>query len=248
MATAGAGRGPGPERAWLPEIPPPGAEAVLAPAESAHLVRSRRLREGAPVALFDGRGGSALGRLVRADPAEARVLVEGPQPDREPARAFDLAVSPPDGTRADDVVLALAELGARRLVWLLAERTPAGRGEGVRRRGPRFDRLVREAAKVNGRSRFLEVLEPRRFPDLVRARASDAVVLDPDAALPPLPALLPPAGPLPIVLVGPEGGFSDAEVEGARAAGARRARLGATALRTDTAAIAAAAVLAVAAS
>ena len=240
MATAGDSRGPGPERAFAPALPPAGGEVVLGPEESHHLVRVRRARADDVVVLFDGLGGTVRGRLREAAPRRAVVAVEAPYPDREPPRPVVLAVSLPEPGRADDLVASLAELGVGRLVPLVAARTPRGREALPDRRRARWERLCREAAKVNGRSRLLEVAAATPLA-AVLAAAPAACLLDPDPAAPRLASLLAAEGPLPWLLVGPEGGFTDAEVAAARAAGARRARLGTVALRTGTAALAAAA-------
>jgi 16S rRNA (uracil1498-N3)-methyltransferase len=238
MATAGDGPGPGPERAHLDPLPA-GGPATLGAAESRHLVRVRRAAVGDPVVLFDGRGSTRIGRLLVADGRRAEVLVLGPYPDREPARPLTLAVSLPEPSRADAMVAQLAELGVARLLALVADRTPPGRADLAARRAERWGRLLLEAAKVSGRSRLLEVGEPIRFP---AALAGPAVLLDPDPAAPPLRVALPALGPLPALLVGPEGGFTEEERRLAAAAGAPRASLGRTALRIETAAVAAASV------
>lgn len=240
MATAGDRRGPGPERAFAPALGATLGDVVLSPEESHHLVRVRRVRQGEPVVLFDGVGGSVLGRLAEAVPGRAVVTVEGPYPDRAPPRALVLAVSLPDPGRADDLVAVLAELGVARLVPLQAARTPRGRAALPARRRERWGRLCREAAKVSGCSRLLEIAEPRDL-DEVLAAAPAVCLLDPDPAVPRLGAILPATGDLPWLLVGPEGGFDPDEVRRAEAAGALRVRLGTVALRTGTAAMAAAA-------
>jgi len=241
VATAGDRRGPGPERAYAPDLPSGVGEVVLSPEESHHLVRVRRVRPEDPVVLFDGAGGSVLGQLVEAVPGRAVVAVEGPYPDREPTRPLVLAVSLPEPGRSDDLVASLAELGVARLVPLLAARTPRGRDALPARRRERWGRIAREAAKVNGCSRLLRIEPVARF-DAVVAEAPAACVLDPDPEVPRLASVLPAHGDLPWLLVGPEGGFTDDEVASAERAGALRVRLGPLALRTSTAAIAAAAL------
>lgn len=241
MATAGGGRGPGPERAFCASLPLAG-EVTLDPEESAHLVRVRRVGAGEPVVLFDGRGATRLARLLVAEPRGARLVLEGDAPDREPARALVVAASIPEPTRADVLVEGLAWLGVTRWVPLVCARTPAGRVELVLRRHERWGRLAREAAKGNGRSRLLEVAAPCRLGDLLGAAPSEGfVMLDPDPAAPPLLSLLARSGPRPWLLVGPEGGFLPSEMQAAFTAGARVATLGATALRVEQAALAAAA-------
>lgn len=239
MATAGGARGSGPERAYCaPDLPVTG-RVVLDPEESAHLVRSRRVRPGETVVLFDGRNATRRGRLLEAAPRAAVVEIEGDYPDRRPARALRLAVSLPEGGRADRMVAALAELGVAEFAALQCTRTPPGRKRLVDRRAERWARLAREAAKVNGCSRLLAVGVPLQFEEAI---AAGAVLLDPDPAAPALAASLGDDPSPPWILVGPEGGFTQEEVQAALTVGARTARLGDVALRTDTAAVAAAAV------
>lgn len=240
MATAGDARGPGPERAFAPVLPAGGGEVILSAEESHHLVRVRRVGVDDPVVLFDGAGGSVLGRLAEAVPGRAVVAVREPYPDRVPARPLVLAVSLPEPGRADDLVARLAELGVARLVPLTAARTPRGREALPARRQERWQRLSREAAKVNGCSRLLEISRPLVL-EAALAEAEAACLLDPDPRVPRLASVLPAQGTLPWLLVGPEGGFTGDEVRAAESAGALRVRLGSVALRTGTAAIAAAA-------
>lgn len=242
MATHGAARGPGPERAWHAALPLVGP-VTLDPQESAHLVRVRRVQVGDDVVLFDGRGATRRARLVDADPRAAGLVVEGDAPDREPGRALTLAVSLPEPGRADDLVQALAWLGVARLVPLVCERTPRGRADLARARAARWERLAREAAKGNGRSRLLEIEAPRPFADLAAHPPPEGVVvLDPDPTAPRLLERLPPGAPLPWLAIGPEGGFTLAELTAARGAGAPVVHLTATALRVELAALAAAAI------
>lgn len=238
MATAGAGRGVGPERAHAPDLPGEG-EVVLTSEESRHLVRVRRLRGGDAVVLFDGRGRSAVGTLVAADARAARVRIDGPYPDREPARAVHLAVSLPEPPRADRLVSVLAEMGVARLTPLRCARTHPRRAEMAQERGERWMRLAVEAAKVNGRARLLEITEPLAF---AAALSEPAIVLDPDPAAPLLPTFLPERGPLPCLLIGPEGGLTTEELGLAAEKRVRIARLGAPVLRVENASLAAAAI------
>jgi 16S rRNA (uracil1498-N3)-methyltransferase len=238
MATAGGGRGPGPERAYASPLPDRGL-VTLSAEESAHLVRSRRAAAGDAVVLFDGRGASRAGRVAAADPRAAVVEVLGPAPDREPGRRVTLAVSLPEAGRTDDLVSVLAELGVAVLIPLSCARTPAGRLDRLDRRRERWARLAREAAKVSGRSRLLEVADAR---DLASLPGPGTVLLDPDPARPSLAEALRPDAKDPVLAVGPEGGFTEAEVDALLARGGRAARLTVTALRTEVAAAAAAAV------
>lgn len=238
MATAGASRGSGPERAYASVLPATG-EVRLDPEESSHLVRARRVRVGEAVVLFDGQGGSRLGRLADANAKAALVHIDGDYPDRRPSRVLRLAVALPEMGRADRMVQALAELGVAELAPLVTVRSAPGRAGQAERRAPRWAKLAREACKVNGCARALELRPALPFED---ALVQGAVLLDPDPAAAPLLEVLGAAGESAWLLVGPEGGFTEAELGSAREGSAPVARLGATALRVETAAIAAAAI------
>lgn len=238
MATAGAGRGPGPERVFARPLPA-GGEVVLDEAESAHLVRARRARVGDPLVLFDGEGVARRGRLRVADARAARVAIEGEAPDRAPGRVVRLAVALPEMGRADRMVAMLAELGVAELAPLLAARSDPRRAGQAARRAPRWARLAREACKVNGCARALRLAPALALEE---ALARGALLLDPDPAAPPLGGVLAAVRGEGWLLVGPEGGFGAQELEAARAAGVPVARLGRPALRVETAAVAAAAV------
>lgn len=242
MATAGAARGAGPERAYASPLPEHG-RVVLDADETHHLVRARRVAVGDAVVLFDGRGGSRHARLVAVRGAAAALDVDGPAPDREPARRVVVATAWPDGARADDLVATLAELGVAEVVPIRSARANDDPAPRVERRRERFDRLVREAAKVNGRSRLLVVATACRLDAVLAATVgSRRVLLDTAPGLLPLAAAVGDATTV-VLLVGPEGGFTEDEVAMATAAGATPASLGACALRTETAGIAAAALV-----
>ena len=152
-------------------------------------------------------------------------------------------MSLPEPSRAHLLVEDLALLAVARLVPLHSARTPPGRRDLPARRASRWERIGREALKVNGASRVLEITAPLSLAAVLSgAREVRPCLLDPDPGAPPLSAAIPAEGPLPWLLVGPEGGFTEEEVRAAEAAGALRVRLGTTALRTEGAARAAAAV------
>ncbi len=242
MSTAGDRAGAGPERAYGAPLPPPGGELLLDRDESAHLVRVRRVAAGEEVVVFDGCGGLVRATLCEADPRGARVRVLAPYPARAPVRPVEVRASLPEPARADDLVATLAELGVVRLVAIRCARTPEGRGDLLRRREARFARAAREALKVNGVARPLEIVPTERaFAD---ALEGVGWLLDTAPDCPPLGPPAVEAGPgLRVLWVGPEGGFTDGERALARAAGIPFASLGGAVLRASTAAAVAAAVL-----
>jgi 16S rRNA (uracil1498-N3)-methyltransferase len=126
-----------------------------------------------------------------------------------------------------------AELGASRLTVVATERTQSFRArDGLL---PRLERIVREAAKQAGAARFTSVAGPVAFAEALSADASARLLVDPSGEA--FPARLP-AGTA-ALLVGPEGGFTDAERAAARESGWLTVALPAGVVRAETAAVAA---------
>lgn len=252
MATRADGRGAGPERAFCRPLPTSGT-VRLSPDESRHLVRARRVRVGDEVVLFDGEGVSVRGRLASEGDREGRAAVDvaGPGPARIPRRDIAVAAAFPGAGRADDLVALLAEVGVSVLVPLATERAEVDPAEVLSRRRERFLRLTVEAAKVNGCARTMAILDPLSVADVAAAERAGqssvsgsghrAILLDTDPALPSLGEVLR-SRPKPLLLVGPEGGFSDSEVALLTGAGVPAASVSGLALKTEVAAMAAASI------
>jgi 16S rRNA (uracil1498-N3)-methyltransferase len=160
---------------------------------------------------------------------------------------IEMAVALPRGSHADEMVDALAQLGAAALTPLVTERAgPAARAESEGRR-LRFARIAREAGKQSGRLWNLHIGPSLDFEGLAARGEAVLVRCDPrgGAGLG-LGSLangaFTRARPL-IVAIGPEGGFTPAEDEWLESRGATPLWLGPHTLRTETAASAALAVL-----
>jgi 16S rRNA (uracil1498-N3)-methyltransferase len=190
-----------------------------------HLDRVLRLRPGEEVTVADGRGGwrpcryAGSGRLEAAGPA---VMAEALLP------AVTVGFALTKGERPEWVVQKLTEVGVDRIVPVLTERSVARwEGERATRHVQRLRAVARAAAMQSRRIRLPQVDEVTDF---------GRVVADVDGAA----ALAQPGGgPIslarPAVLVGPEGGFSEAEA----ACGLPTVDLGPGVLRAETAALAA---------
>jgi 16S rRNA (uracil1498-N3)-methyltransferase len=224
---------------------PPGAVAAgercpLSEEEHHHL-RVRRAAEGERVELRDGAGLVGTGRLA-GSPVGWDVQVE--QARREPRPApLTLVVGAGDRERFGWLVKKAAELGVARVVPLETERTA---GVASRLRAAQVDKLRRlslEALKQCGSAWATEVADPVSLADLI-AGASDGVRWLAEAGGGPPPAELD-AGAVTVV-VGPEGGLTPGEADRLRAAGYRPVSLGPFTLRFETAALAAAAIVAAA--
>lgn len=196
-----------------------------------HLFRVLRLREGETVTVSDGRGGWRATTVVRGglEPSGDPVAVPA-------ASACAVAAAIPKGDRLEWMVQKLTEVGATRIVLLDTARGVV-RWDAVRatRQLERLRRVVRDAAAQSRRC-WLPVLEgPCRTTDVLAEPG--ALLADPDGE-----PLFGASGFGPVV-IGPEGGFDDAELAAAERHGVRRVSLGAGVLRVETAAVVAAALL-----
>jgi 16S rRNA (uracil1498-N3)-methyltransferase len=217
-------------------------EHVLSGAEAHHLLAVRRFAPGDRVTLFNGDGNEYPAEVVAAGKKAVTLNVRSVEPaDRELPFPLVVASALPKGDRADFLVEKLTELGVTRFVPLLTERSVVRPKDTA---VEKFARAVIEASKQCGRNRLMAVDPPRNWaaflglPDLPPRR----FVLHTGDGLTPLTGG---TGGV-VVAVGPEGGFSPAEVEAALGAGWRAASLGPRVLRVETAAVAAAALLGVA--
>jgi len=222
--------------------PPVHGRVVLTGDEARHLVRVLRGQVGDDVVVFSGAGVEWPARITRLGRDQAE-LETGPARHDPPAvgPAVSIAVALPKGERQKWLVEKLTELGAARLIPLETER---GVAEATPAACERLRRGVIEACKQCGRNTLMEIGEPRSVAAALADMppGSRAVIADP-GGIPLDPRGLADASSL-LALVGPEGGFTAAEIAAAEQAGAIRVGLGPHILRIETAALALAARLA----
>jgi len=229
-----------------------GGEIALPADVAAHVVRVLRLRAGEALTLFDGRGGEYAGTLLEAGGRDRppRVAVGAHAPvERESPLVLTLLQGVARGERMDLIVQKATELGAARLVPLATERGVVRLDEhGAGKRVAHWRAVAIAACEQCGRNRLprIDPVTPfERIADSVRGLALAAgprLLLDPLAQRP-LAAALSPGATAATLLVGPEGGLTHQELEQARIAGFEAVRLGPRVLRTETAPLAALAVL-----
>ena len=185
--------------------------------------------------LIDGSGREAVARILHVghDGCEARVeSLADAAPDAVPPLHLLVAAVRPE--RLGWIAEKAAELGAERLTVVRTERTQTFRANSGLL--ARLERIVRESAKQSGASRFTSVDGPVELPDaLVTCGPGSHLILDPGGEAFPVRLPAEPAA----ILVGPEGGFTDAEIAAARRAGWRAVALPAGVVRAETASIAA---------
>lgn len=199
---------------------------MLDDADRHHLGRVLRLRAGDPLTVADGLGRWRPCRFgPDLEPTGPIVAVPRPEPE------LTVAFAPTKGDRPEWAVQKLTELGVDHVVLLACDRSVVRwDGDRAARHLDRLRVVAREAAMQSRRSRLPSVAGPVAVADLLTAEGVARADGGGD----------PPTLERPVVLVGPEGGWSDDE----RAASAATVGLGPHVLRTETAAVAAGALLA----
>ena len=210
-----------------------GARVELDASQANYLGNVMRLCEGAGVLLFDGSSGEWLARIAEAGKKRMTLAVE--RRTREPEAIPDvwLAFAPVKRAQTDWLVEKATELGAAKLIPVMTRRTVAERV-----RLERLEAIAIEAAEQCGRTVLPQIAEPVSLARLLDGDASRALYFADEAGGEPAAAAFKP-GPA-LLLIGPEGGFTDEERALARAArNAVPISLGPRILRAETAALAA---------
>lgn len=228
---------------YFVETPILGPRAVLVGDEAHHLLHVMRAKPGQAVTIFDGSGAEFAARVERLGRSEVELAVEERvEVDRESPLHLTLAVALPKGDRQRWLVEKAVELGIARVVPL---ETSRGVAQPVEKALGRLRRTVIEASKQCGRNRLMEIGEPQTWLALAAAAAPAGclrVLADPAGAAK-LSDVLRNRLELSGVqaAIGPEGGWTEAELGLARAHGWQIVGLGPRILRVETAALAIAA-------
>lgn len=217
----------------------------LSGAEGRHAARVMRLRPGESVVLTDGAGRSAHGAVDTVGRDQLTVKVDRVQSHPRPAPRLVVVQAVAKGDRSERAVELLTELGVDVVVPWTADRSIVRWTTDRELRAlERWRSTARESAKQSRRIWWPEVADVAHTADVVRLveAAAFAVVLHEEATASISDIALPVSGDV-VVVVGPEGGLTPAELDAFGNGGAVACRLGPTVLRTSTAGAAAAAVL-----
>lgn len=214
-----------------------GGRVTLTGPEAHHLARVMRATTGEEFTLFDGRGGECRARIVLVSKQAVEFeILKRLEFDRETLAPLELAVALPKGDRQHWLVEKAVELGVTTLLPLITERGVAEPGDAARER---MERWGVEACKQCGRNRLLEVAAPLTIEALARRTCAGVkLIAHPGGES---AATFDAVSSGVTIAVGPEGGFTEGEVQTLLAADWRQVSLGPRILRVETAAVALAA-------
>ena len=210
----------------------------LPEAAAHHAARVLRLHGGDAVTLFNGTGGEYAARITAIGKRGVTVAIERHDPvERESPLPVTLVQALSSGERMDLTIQKAVELGVARIVPVESERCVVRlKGERAEKRVAHWRQVAISACEQCGRNRIPEIRMISPLEVWLAAEKNDALrwLLLPGAhtALRDLPR---PQKPIEL-LVGPEGGLTDAEADAAHRAGYQPVRLGPRVLRTETAA------------
>ncbi|WP_293644314.1 16S rRNA (uracil(1498)-N(3))-methyltransferase [Thiolapillus sp.] len=227
-------------RNWVPDPLAAGSDLQLPANVARHLRQVLRMQTGQEIILFNGQDGRDYrARLIQVDrKAVSATIIGATEPEPDPRLSIRLALGISRGERMDLAIQKSVELGVQQITPLFSERTQ------VRLSGPRRDKrmqhwqaVIISACEQSGRRRIPELHPAESFSSWLEQREENVLFMDPDAVTG-LSGIVRPTSEL-CFLIGPEGGFSEAERKAALAAGCRAVRLGPRILRTETAPLAA---------
>ena len=211
---------------------------MLPEEESRHVCSVLRAEAGDEIVIVDGEGGWHRVRIDHAAPEQVVGTVQETRREvGEPAMEVTIGMGMlTKRDRFETFVEKAVELGAARIVPLSTRHT-----EQTSVRPDRLRRLMVAAVKQCRRSRVPALAEPKSLDDLLADATAERRLLchGGDGAAPLGSAVEEGGGDDVLLLVGPEGGFAEEEVDRARSAGCVPVELGARRLRAETAGIAA---------
>jgi 16S rRNA (uracil1498-N3)-methyltransferase len=199
-----------------------------------------RLPDGSEVEIFDSQGRTALGKLLFTEAGGVAVKVEHIA-ERAGSSGVRVVVASaiPKGERADWMIEKLSELGVAHFIPLAAERSvtlPKGTTKF-----DRWGRIATEAAKQSRRKGVMSIAKLTSL-DALLSDSQPAYVLSSTAGAIPITEALSDSRDTILLVVGPEGGWTEQESERFACTGHQQVALTETILRTETAAIAAATI------
>lgn len=222
-----------------------GDEIHLTGDEGRHAAAVRRIRVGETILISDGAGTGVRGPVTAADKSSVTIEVAEVLRAEHPVVRYHVVQALAKGDRSETAVEMLTEVGVDRIIpWQSSRSVVKWTHDREERQLGRWRSTAREATKQSRRLRVPIVTAAMTTRELVELipSATIALVLHESATDTPRKLPLPEEGDV-LVIVGPEGGLTDAEVAAFEAAGAHPVLISDGVLRTSTAGVVALAQL-----
>jgi len=220
-----------------------GSQLELEPGPSAHIARAMRMQVGDILTLFNGRGGEYVATISAVGKKSVAVDIgDHRDTDTESPLAIHLGIAISRGDRMDWVIQKATELGVQSLSPLLTERTEVKlKGERAQKKQLHWQQIAIAACEQCGRNRLPEISSLQSLSTWMDTTVADRKLVLHHRAMANTGGCESPNRIA--LLVGPEGGLSQAEILLAENSGYQALRLGPRVMRTETAPLAALAIL-----
>lgn len=217
-------------------------DGVVIQGNQVHQIRDvLRLGQGERIIVLDNSGWEYEVELKEVKRGWVKGVVVGRRLIEEPRIKVTIYQALLKGDKFEVVLQKGVELGVMGFVPMLCERCVVGHFKDVTRKSGRWQRIIAEAAEQSGRGRLPSLMPVLLFPQACEsAEGLSLLAWEGEEAMGLRPAV---AGKSPLavnIFIGPEGGFSPAEVELARSCGLVPITLGRRVLRAETAGLVAA--------
>ncbi len=220
-------------------------QRLTLPESLAHHVRVLRLAAGCQIVLFDGRGGEYSGTLDFNGKIAVAMLEQHHQNEAELVGQITLLQGLPSGDKMDWVIEKAVELGVTRVIPIAAQRSVLQlSGPRLEKRLLHWNKIIESASEQCGRNRLMQIESPLSLEKaLTEHKTENRLLCDPEGSEEFNTWLTSPTANLNVtpsitIMVGPEGGWSQQELDCARRHNVQTVKFGARVLRTETAALA----------
>ena len=214
-----------------------GDELTLDSYAAHHLTKVLRFPQGQSITLFNGDGFNYTAEVLKAKKDCVVKLLSKEENPSESKLNLTLAQGVAKGEKMDFLIQKAVELGVSTIAPILTERCVVKlKGDKLQKRQSHWQKIAIGACEQSGRSVVPEVLAPVNLSEFLQMPAANGFVLHHRAeqTLMDMPLINKAT-----ILIGPEGGLSEAEITQATQAGYRSLLLGSRVLRTETASLAA---------
>ena len=220
-----------------------GVQLELEPGPSAHISRAMRMRTGDTLTLFNGSGGEYAATINAVGKKSVVVNIgDHRDTDTESPLAIHLGISISRGDRMDWVIQKATELGAHSISPLLSERTEVKlKSDRAEKKRLHWQQIAIAACEQCGRNRIPKVHPLQNLSGWLNTATADLKLVLHHRVLANTGGTGSPSRIA--LLIGPEGGLSEAEIGLAENTGYQSLRLGPRVMRTETAPLAAMAIL-----
>ena len=209
---------------------------ILRGSEHHHATRSCRLRVDEIISVTDGAGKRVIAKAEDIGRESLScTIIKDVSGVGEPSISLTVAIPLIHPSRFETAMEKCTELGARKFIPLVTARTEQGLSGRFKK--DRLERIVFEAAKQSRRSWIPSIINPIKLQELLQNRNEQffAASMDGDLAINNITGIAP--GSSITLLIGPEGDFTDDEIDLMKSSGTKLFRMGGLTLRAETAVI-----------